>query len=71
MPSEEYHVRLGPVDYVSCVWFGPGMLCSLDEHRALVPVGPVTGWWPPVRMSDGTVRKGPYAEIVGRWSDAR
>ena len=28
---------------------------------------PRSDWWPVVKMADGTLRKGPYAEIVGRW----
>lgn len=23
--------------------------------------------WPPVRMSDGTIRKGPSGRVIGRW----
>ena len=39
------------------------------EMGALVPVGIPYGFWPVVKMSDGTYRKGPFAEVVGRWSD--
>jgi len=36
---------------------------------AVIPVGMARGFWPVVRMSDGTYRKGPSAEIVGWWTD--
>lgn len=28
---------------------------------------PHSDFWPTIRMNDGTYRKGPQAEIVGRW----
>ena len=33
----------------------------------LVDSFPRSDWWPVVKMKDGSLRKGPYAEIVGRW----
>jgi hypothetical protein len=36
--------------------------------RALIATGTAYGFWPVVKMSDGTYRKGPFAEIVGWWS---
>jgi hypothetical protein len=48
---------------------GAGECAQRTETRALVAVGIPYGFWPVVKMSDGTYRKGPFAEIVGRWSD--
>ena len=42
--------------------FGESMVNFL-----LVDSFPRSDWWPVVKMSDGSLRKGPYAEIVGRW----
>ena len=35
------------------------------------PIGRNSDFWPLIRMSDGTFRKGPKAEIVGRWDTSR
>jgi hypothetical protein len=42
---------------------------KVDVCTAVIPISVAHGFWPVVKMSDGTYRKGPYAEIIGRWSD--
>jgi hypothetical protein len=41
---------------------------AMEEAPEEVPAGRYPGFWPVVAMSDGTLRKGPTAEVVGRWA---
>ena len=46
---------------------GPIFFGEPSMDFLLVDSPPRSDWWPVVKMADGTLRKGPYAEIIGRW----